>query len=380
MTELFKFSEENEVNENIAQESWNILIVDDDEDVHTATKIALKHFRYKNRGLILHHAYSGYESIEFIKKNRNIAIVFLDVIMETDHAGLDAIHPIRKHNPNTRIIIRTGQPGTVPEAEVIVNYEIDSYKEKSELTAQKLFSTVVSSLRTYDTLTHLDETYTKIETEVITNEERINSYNKGMDTLKTILSRIPYTVTIDEHMDHILGVLEDSSQVLFTQVVWGGNTYGSATYEESDPRFEPGINTIYIDGNKHKMVTTMLESRNRDTIGRFTVCFTLGNFLCTEILIRITVLIGYILSGLIQKTTLEEHLYKKNRIDPFSGLPILFDGNKIELDLNCIMDDSSSSDSKELEKTTIDTLMKKYKILGKSGIRTYRVEFKSVDK
>jgi len=44
--------------------------------------------------------------------------VLLDVIMETDQAGLDLVEFIRDtlKNETVRIILRTGQPGQAPSA------------------------------------------------------------------------------------------------------------------------------------------------------------------------------------------------------------------------------------------------------------------------
>ena len=71
--------------------------------------------------------------------------------METDDAGLKVARWIRQDlkNPFVRIILRTGQPGKAPERDVIIDYDINEYKEKTELTVQKLFTTITSALRSY---------------------------------------------------------------------------------------------------------------------------------------------------------------------------------------------------------------------------------------
>ena len=50
-------------------------------------------------------------------------------------------------NETVRIILRTGQPGQAPERRVIVDYDINDYKAKTELTADKLFTTLTAALR-----------------------------------------------------------------------------------------------------------------------------------------------------------------------------------------------------------------------------------------
>ena len=128
---------------------WKILITDDEPEVHNITKSVLKKFTFEDRGLEFFSAYSGVEALEILKKNPDISLVLLDVVMEGDDAGLRVAKAIREDLKNRaiRIVLRTGQPGTAPEKNVILDYDINDYKEKTELTAIKLFTTVISALR-----------------------------------------------------------------------------------------------------------------------------------------------------------------------------------------------------------------------------------------
>ena len=130
---------------------WKVLIVDDEPDIHAVTKIALSGFEFLGRRLELHHCYSGAEAKVFLKQHNDIAVILLDVVMETDDAGLCVVEHVRNNlgNQMVRIILRTGNPGQAPERRVITDYDINDYKEKSELTAQKLFTLMYSSLRSY---------------------------------------------------------------------------------------------------------------------------------------------------------------------------------------------------------------------------------------
>jgi len=139
--------------------SWKILIVDDEPDVHTATALAIRDLRYRERGLQLLNAYSAHEAKEILRQEQDIALVLLDVVMETDDAGLQLVQQIRQELDitTTRIVLRTGQPGQAPEQEVILNYDINDYKTKTELTVQKLFTTVIASLRAYENLVTIEK-------------------------------------------------------------------------------------------------------------------------------------------------------------------------------------------------------------------------------
>jgi CheY-like chemotaxis protein len=133
------------------QTAWKVLIVDDDEQIHAVTRMVLHDFSFRDLKLHFLSAYSAAEGRALMQAHPDVAVCFLDVVMETEHAGLDLAHEIRGAlaNPFVRIILRTGQPGQAPERRVIVDYDINDYKEKSELTAQKLFSTMVTALRSY---------------------------------------------------------------------------------------------------------------------------------------------------------------------------------------------------------------------------------------
>ena len=54
------------------------------------------------------------------------------------------------HNDLIRIVLRTGQPGQTPESQVVVDFDVNDYKAKAELTVEKLFTTVITSLRSYE--------------------------------------------------------------------------------------------------------------------------------------------------------------------------------------------------------------------------------------
>lgn len=151
MSNQFLFADEPTKQQELPQECWKILIVDDEPEVHAVTKLALSDFSFLGRGLEFHSAYSGVEARELAIQHPDAAIVLLDVVMESDDAGLHVAKFIREDLGNrfTRIILRTGQPGQAPERTVIVNYDINDYKSKTELTAQKLFTAVMSSLRSY---------------------------------------------------------------------------------------------------------------------------------------------------------------------------------------------------------------------------------------
>ena len=161
MTEPFLFADEIAASPLMVpppERCWPLLIVDDDPEVHSVTRLALSKLRFKGRALDILSAHSAAEAEQVLRARRDIAVVLLDVVMETDDAGLALVRRIRESlgNKAVRIILRTGQPGQAPEERVIVDYDINDYKAKTELTAQKLFTTVIASLRAYEDITALE--------------------------------------------------------------------------------------------------------------------------------------------------------------------------------------------------------------------------------
>lgn len=139
--------------------SWKLLVVDDEAAVHDVTRLALAAFSFEGRPLRLISAYSAAEAEERLAEHPDTAVILLDVVMETDGAGLDFVHHVRtvERNHLVRIILRTGQPGHAPENRVIVEYDINDYKHKADLTSQRLFTSVIGALRSYRDLRYISD-------------------------------------------------------------------------------------------------------------------------------------------------------------------------------------------------------------------------------
>jgi signal transduction histidine kinase len=144
---------------------WQILIVDDDPDVHLTTEFALGSEIVLNRPLNFLHAYSAAEAEDVLAKSDDIAVILLDVVMESDDAGLRLVRTIREKLQLSapRIILRTGHPGYAPEHDIIRDYDIDDYRTKSELSRVRLFTSVATALRAFDRLRQLIEANQRLE-------------------------------------------------------------------------------------------------------------------------------------------------------------------------------------------------------------------------
>jgi response regulator RpfG family c-di-GMP phosphodiesterase len=147
------------------QMPWRLLVVDDEQDLHNVTRLVLRRMKFQDRSLEIISANSADEARSILDGQRDFAVALVDVVMETDQAGLDLVKDIRGrfNMPLTRIILRTGNPGMAPKREIIEHFLIDDYKDKTELTADRLYTSVFTALRAYSSLLTLDRTAAGLE-------------------------------------------------------------------------------------------------------------------------------------------------------------------------------------------------------------------------
>lgn len=137
---------------------WKVLVVDDDPQVLAVTQLVLRGMQYGGRPIQLIEALSARQARELLAQEDDVALAMLDVVMETDDAGLQLVRYIRDEMQNRlmRIVLRTGQPGMAPERKVILTYDINDYKAKAELTADRLFTTLITALRGYEDIVAIE--------------------------------------------------------------------------------------------------------------------------------------------------------------------------------------------------------------------------------
>jgi signal transduction histidine kinase len=177
---------------------WKIAIIDDEPAVHDGTRFALNDYRLNGQGLEILSAYSAAEGRELMRSHPDVAVVLLDVIMESDTAGLDLVEFIRNEvkNETVRIILRTGQPGQAPERRVIVDYDINDYKAKTELTADKLFTSLTAALRSYQQLQRMVETRRGLEI-IIEAASTLFDFKSMQRLAEGVLTQIASLLNVD---------------------------------------------------------------------------------------------------------------------------------------------------------------------------------------
>lgn len=213
--ELIDFISEYESDKaSLTAATWRIFIVDDDIEVHQATEFSLSGLEIMGRPLELLHAYSAAEAKEKIDVYKDIAVILLDVVMETDDAGLKFVTYIREEKklPLPRIVLRTGQPGYAPELEVLSRYDINDYRTKSELSHNRVIGILTSAIRSYEQLRSIKLGYDGLQTILKSSSDLIlradfadflDGLGKYIDNLRDDLSAWVITLIVSEEKNAI---------------------------------------------------------------------------------------------------------------------------------------------------------------------------------
>ena len=212
-------SDEDDILDEIIKETWQVLIVDDDPEIHSVTQLALSDLTVLGRRLEYFHAYSGQEACKIIEQNKKIALVLLDVVMETDDAGLIVIKHIREilHRQDIRIVLRTGQPGYAPEESVIKKYDINDYKTKTELTRRKLVTTVYAAIRSYQQISTVTESKQGLE-KIVAVSGKLLERRSVVDYCKSVVELV--SEFIPQSYESIFcargqGIIDDADDLSF---------------------------------------------------------------------------------------------------------------------------------------------------------------------
>lgn len=243
MNDDIQFKDEGEAQVPRARGAWTVLIVDDDPEVHTVTTLALAGFTFVGRPLRFLHARSAAEARALLEAPNDIALVLLDVVMESDHAGLELVEFTRNvlNNRFVRIVLRTGQPGQAPELEVITKYDINDYKYKTELTRERLFTTVYTGLSTYRDLVTLEAHRRGLE-KVIDASAQIFEQRSLEHFAQGVLEQLTALLFLecDAMMLHISGLAAEGDRQSLHVVAATGN-YQTAAGQDAGGALPPQV-------------------------------------------------------------------------------------------------------------------------------------------
>jgi response regulator RpfG family c-di-GMP phosphodiesterase len=236
----------------VAAVPWKTLIVDDERGVHDVTRLVLAGFRFENRPLAFLSAFSAREARDVLRLNPDIAVMLLDVVMETDQAGLEIVRYVREELGNhfIRIVLRTGQPGQAPEHDVIMNYDINDYKEKTELTAQKLATTMFASLRAYRDIMSIEANKRGLE-RVINASSYIFSHENTAEFASAVLSQLATLVGMERGALYCKVRGEEAQHFVVSAATGDYARYVERTAEETLPAHIAASLRAAWDGKRH---------------------------------------------------------------------------------------------------------------------------------
>lgn len=198
-----------ETGSGLPEDSWKILIIDDEEEVHRATRLALSDFRFEGRGISLISGYSAREARELIREHSDTAVMLLDVVMEADDSGLEATRYIRDKlgNKLVRIILRTGQAGQFPEEKVFEEYDINDFLEKADTTSHRLKTALKTGIRGFEHMKKIAEFAEIIEDDLrsariiqdrlLTNPGKVQDVFEKIGYRAAVFNQPPETISGD---------------------------------------------------------------------------------------------------------------------------------------------------------------------------------------
>jgi len=131
---------------------WIVLIVDDDQDIHAAIRLAVGRGRFFGRKIEFCSANSAAEALKVVSEidRSRLVLAFVDVIMEHDTAGLELVGKLRaQFGTPLQIVLNTGQPHLTPAEEAARKYEISGYLSKLEATPERLRTVIHVAIRNF---------------------------------------------------------------------------------------------------------------------------------------------------------------------------------------------------------------------------------------
>ncbi|WP_319559455.1 histidine kinase dimerization/phosphoacceptor domain -containing protein [Marispirochaeta sp.] len=218
---------------------WKVIVADDDADVHTITRLALNGFEFLERKLELFSAYTCGEAKDLIRQHPDAAVLLLDVVMDDKDSGLKVVKFVRDtlQNRLVRIVLRTGQPAYAPQMQIVRNYDINDYKEKIELTEQKLIATMISSIRSFRDLCLIEQQRSALQNSLMEKEALLKEVHhrvkNNLQVISSLLS-IQSMNTKDEESRKMCQVSRDRvrTMALIHEELYSSENFGRINFSD----------------------------------------------------------------------------------------------------------------------------------------------------
>lgn len=118
--------------------------------------------------------------------------MLVDVIMETETAGLDLIRWVRQQPAlaATRVVVRTGESGSSTPKVVLQDFEISDYWPKTAVLASRMQMQMAGLVRSYDELARLDKARAEHADEVRFANEALEALTEQHQTVRLVANAI----------------------------------------------------------------------------------------------------------------------------------------------------------------------------------------------
>jgi signal transduction histidine kinase len=131
--------------------NWKVLVADDDLSIHGMIEMILEGLELDGFPVEILHAYSETETLNILDKQKDIAIILLDMVMENVDSGTRIAQAIRKDRKLDcmRIVLLTAKPEQVPVEETILNCDINDFRDKRLVDIMAMKILVIANIRAY---------------------------------------------------------------------------------------------------------------------------------------------------------------------------------------------------------------------------------------
>ncbi len=225
---------------------YKVLSVDDDIEFQQSLRYALQDFRYREHRIEFIAVQSAHEAACLLNRDKEIAVMLLDVVMETDDAGLRLVKSVREllGNAEIRIVLVTGQPGMAPLRETLSQLDINDYWLKTDLSLERLHAVVANALRTWDQLTTLDQARRGLQ--LIVEASNVMAYSRSLED---------FSVRVIQEVTRLLGLppegvvctqTHDTASAAMARIVGGSGAFATLVGRPLDELEDERIRHILL--------------------------------------------------------------------------------------------------------------------------------------
>lgn len=176
------------------KDNWKVLIVDENDFTHVDIKENINNLKFENKYINFYDAYTVGEAISILREENDMALVLINVDIETKDYGLKLVKHIREtlNLIDIRILLMIEDKDDSFKEDTILDYDINGCGEKSSFIYKKVKTEIVSALRCYRDIKKIKDNRDAMKKVVssITDLHRIRSIEEFLKDSICDLSKI----------------------------------------------------------------------------------------------------------------------------------------------------------------------------------------------